>query len=91
MFLATKHRLLILQTPQLPVTEINSKNAAITDNPRFFDQPKPVHSVQAAIYFQQGLDNDPERGPIGSNAHNGKVPAQCMVYQLQEHPSMLVV
>ena len=55
-------------TPQLPVTEINSKNQKVTDNPRFFDQPKPVHSVQAAIYFQQGLDNDPERGPIGSSA-----------------------
>ena len=55
-------------TPQLPVTEINSENKQTDQNPRFFDQPKPVHSVQAAIYFQQGLDNDPERGPIGSTA-----------------------
>lgn len=55
-------------SPQLPVTEINSANKEINKNPRFFDQPKPVHSFQAAIFFQQGLNNDPERGPIISNA-----------------------
>jgi hypothetical protein len=54
--------------PQLPVTEINSANKEINKNPRFFEQPKPVHSFQAAIFFQQGLDKDPERGPIISNA-----------------------
>ncbi len=53
---------------QLPVTEINNNNEAITNNPRFFDQPKPVHSYQSAIFFQQGLVNDTERGPIGSSA-----------------------
>ena len=53
---------------QLPVTEINTENRQTEQNPRFFDQPKPVHSVQAAIYFQQGLSNDTERGPIGSTA-----------------------
>ena len=55
-------------SPQLPVTEINNENLQIDSNPQFYDQPKPVHSVQAAIYFQQGLDTDPERGPIGSSA-----------------------
>jgi len=54
--------------PQLPVTEINSANEGINRNPRFFEQPKPVHSFQAAIFFQQELDKDPERGPIISNA-----------------------
>lgn len=54
--------------PQLPVTEINSANKEINKNPRFYEQPKPVHSFQAAIFFQQGLDKDPERGPIISNA-----------------------
>ena len=54
--------------PQLPVTEINSTNEQIDGNPKFFDQQKPVHSYQAAIFFQQGLANDPERGPIVSNA-----------------------
>jgi hypothetical protein len=53
---------------QLPVTEINANNEGINNNPRFFDQPKPVHSYQAGIFFQQGLVNDTERGPIGSSA-----------------------
>ena len=55
-------------SPQLPVTEINTGNEAINENPRFFDQPKPVQSVQAAIYFQQGLNRDPIRGPIKSSS-----------------------
>lgn len=55
-------------SPQLPVTEINTDNPLINDNPKFFDQPKPVHSYQASIFLQQGLDRDPERGPIISNA-----------------------
>jgi hypothetical protein len=55
-------------SPHLPVTEINNENEQIDKNPKFYEQPKPVHSVQAAIYFQQGLNNDPERGPIGSSA-----------------------
>jgi hypothetical protein len=53
---------------QLPVTEINNNNEAIANDPRFFNQPKPVHSYQSAIFFQQGLINDVERGPIGSSA-----------------------
>jgi len=55
-------------SPQLPVTEINTGNDAIDNNGRFYDEPKPVHSYQAAVFFQQGLANDPERGPIISNA-----------------------
>lgn len=54
--------------PKLPVVEINDANQAISENPRFFDQPKPVHSVVAGILLQQGLIKDPVRGPIGSNA-----------------------
>jgi hypothetical protein len=54
--------------PTLPVTEINSTNNEIDGSPKFFDQQKPVHSYQASIFFQQGLANDPERGPIISNA-----------------------
>lgn len=55
-------------SPRLPVVEINDANQAISENPRFFDQTKPVHSVVAAVMLQQGLINDPLRGPIGSNA-----------------------
>lgn len=53
---------------QLPVTEINIENNTVAENPRFFDQTKPVHSVVAGIMLQQGLINDPVRGPITSNS-----------------------
>jgi hypothetical protein len=53
---------------QLPVTELNDNNRNNSDNPKFFDQPKPVHSYQAATFFQQGLINDTERGPITSSS-----------------------
>ena len=54
--------------PLLPVTEINTNNTGIVNNARFFDKPKPVHSVVAGALFQQGLANDIERGPIRSNS-----------------------
>lgn len=57
-----------VNTPLLPVTEINTQNVQINENPRFFDQPKPVQSVLAAEFFQQGLDRDSVRGPIRSNS-----------------------
>lgn len=55
---------------QLPVIEINNapENTETTQNPRFFDQPKPVHSYLAGVMFQQGLNGDPVRGPITSSA-----------------------
>jgi hypothetical protein len=53
---------------QLPVTEINTANDSIFEDPRFFDKPKPVHSVVAGVMLQQGLINDTIRGPITSNA-----------------------
>jgi hypothetical protein len=55
-------------SPLMPVTEINEKNLSINQNPRFFDQPKPVQSVVAGILFQQGLNKDPIRGPIKSSS-----------------------
>jgi hypothetical protein len=60
----------------LPVTEINNENEAINENPRFFDQPKPVHSYVAAMLFQQGLINDTVRGSIGSSAQR-ESPSNC--------------
>jgi hypothetical protein len=53
---------------QLPVTEINVENEEIDQNPRFFDQKKPVHSYVAGIMLQQGLIDDTIRGPITSNS-----------------------
>lgn len=64
--------------PLLPVTEINNApgNPATNENPRFFDQPKPVHSYVAATLFQQGLINDPVRGTIGSSSQR-ESPSAC--------------
>jgi hypothetical protein len=53
---------------QLPVSEINAANAGIINNPRFFDQPKPVHAVAAATMFQQGIITDTARGPVASSS-----------------------
>jgi hypothetical protein len=61
---------------QLPVTEINTQDLAITDNPRFFDQTKPVHSYLAGIMMQQGLITDNVRGPITSNSQR-ETPSAC--------------
>lgn len=54
--------------PRMPVTEINTENPALYDNPRFYDQPKPVHAVVAETLFRQGLVTDSERGPISSSS-----------------------
>jgi len=54
--------------PLLPVAEINVNNDEIFNSPTFFNQQKPVHSYVAGVMFQQGLINDPERGPIRSSS-----------------------
>jgi len=61
---------------RLPVTEINPSNNAIADNPKYFDQKKPVHSYVAGILFQQGLLNDPIRGTIASSSQR-ESPSGC--------------
>jgi hypothetical protein len=61
---------------QLPVTEINDENQSISDNPKFFAQKKPIHSVVAGIMLQQGLITDNQRGPITSNAQR-ESPSAC--------------
>jgi hypothetical protein len=54
--------------PRLPVTEINTNNTDLFNNPRFFDGIKPVQSVVAQALLQQGLINDTERGTINSSS-----------------------
>jgi hypothetical protein len=61
---------------RLPVTEINNSNKQISQNPKYFDQPKPVHSYLAGILFQQGLINDQVRGSIGSTSQR-ESPSNC--------------
>lgn len=66
----------LASTIYAPVTEINDVNPGVTNNPRFFDQTKPVQSVVAGILIQQGLENDPVRGPITSSAQR-ESPSNC--------------
>jgi hypothetical protein len=61
---------------RLPVTEINNSNTKISDNPKYFDQPKPVHSYVAGILFQQGLIEDTIRGSIASSSQR-ESPSGC--------------
>lgn len=61
---------------RLPVTEINSSNKQISQDPKYFDQKKPVHSYLAGILFQQGLVNDQVRGSIGSTSQR-ESPSNC--------------
>jgi hypothetical protein len=53
---------------QLPVIEINTSDPNVVNQPRYFEQIRPVQSVVAAAMWQQGLISDNQRGPIGSNA-----------------------
>jgi hypothetical protein len=53
---------------QLPVTEINELNKGINQNPKFYDQQKPVQNVIAGTFLQQGLITDTVRGPIKSSS-----------------------
>ena len=71
--------------PQLPVSEINASNPAIVNNPRFFEQPKPVHTVAAATMFQQGLINDVQRGPIASSSQR-ESPSQVFGISTPDRP-----
>lgn len=53
---------------RLPVTNINTNNAAVTEGSAFLKAPRPVHSYAAGVLMQQGLIRDPIRGVIGSSA-----------------------
>lgn len=53
---------------RLPTVEINDANP-VTDDPRFFDFSKPIHSYQAGVLVQQGLISDNVRGTIGSHSY----------------------
>ena len=56
------------KSEQLPVVEINAENPTLYENPRFFAEPKPVHSYVFSILANQGLLSDYIRGPISSSA-----------------------
>jgi Type VI secretion system/phage-baseplate injector OB domain len=53
---------------KLPVTNLNTNNSALTNDAKYLNAAKPVHSYLASILAQQGLIRDPIRGPITSSA-----------------------
>ena len=67
---------LFANKPKLPVVEINNSNKAIAENPRFFEETKPVHSVLAGQMLSQGVIADPLLGPITSNSQR-ESPSAC--------------
>ena len=54
--------------PLLPTVEINDNYSAIEQDPKYYTKPKAVHLVQAAQMLQQGIIDDPARGPITTNS-----------------------
>jgi len=53
---------------RLPVSEINNANTKQDQSTTLTQQPKVVHSYQAAILNKQGLIRDSDRGTISSSA-----------------------
>lgn len=53
---------------KLPTTEVNYSNPNLKNSPTIVNDPKPVHSYQAAILANQGLVRDNIRGVISSSA-----------------------
>lgn len=53
---------------RLPVTEINVTNPKYRDSTVQYQEPKPIHSYQAALLSTQGLIRDNVRGVIGSTS-----------------------
>lgn len=53
---------------KLPVGEMNNANPKQANALNQGEQPRPVHSYQAAIYHKQGLLRDTDRGPITSSS-----------------------
>lgn len=52
----------------LPATEYNDANNKQDNSPQPNDEPRPIHSYQAAIMNKQGLIRDSDRGPISSSS-----------------------
>ncbi len=52
----------------LPTSELVYENKTSENNPKFYDLPSVVHTWQANIVIEQGLDKDPVRGTITSSS-----------------------
>jgi hypothetical protein len=61
----------------LPTSELVSQTTEIDTNPAFFDLPRVVHTYQANIVIEQGLDKDPVRGTVTSSSQR-ETPSQVL-------------
>ena len=53
---------------RLPTTEVNSTNPNLAKSATIASDPKPIHSYQASILFNQGIIRDNSRGVISSSS-----------------------
>lgn len=61
----------------LPTAEPSLERSVFDNSPKFYDLPKVVHTWQANIVIQQGLDKDPIRGTITSSSQR-ETPSQIV-------------
>ncbi len=61
----------------LPVTEKNTNIVSNDTDPNFITSPRLIHSYQANVVLQQGLDTDPIRGTITSSSQRD-TPSQVL-------------
>jgi hypothetical protein len=61
----------------LPVSELVTEKSTIDNSSTFYDLPKVVHTWQANIVIEQGLDQDPVRGTITSSSQR-ETPSQVI-------------
>ena len=52
----------------LPTSELVTEDPTVDQSPEFYKLPRVVHTYQANIVINQGLDQDPVRGTITSSA-----------------------
>jgi len=66
-------------TPEsfLPTSELTVQNASVDQNPEFYTLPRVVHTYQANIVIEQGLDKDPIRGTVTSSSQR-ETPSQVI-------------
>jgi len=66
-------------TPEsfLPTSELTVQNATVDQSPEFYTLPRVVHTYQANIVIEQGLDKDPIRGTITSSSQR-ETPSQVI-------------
>jgi hypothetical protein len=61
----------------LPTSELVAQNQKSDTDPKFFELPKVVHTYQANIVLEQGLDKDPIRGTVTSSSQR-ETPSQVI-------------